>query len=416
MGNAWFLDDCAIETRLARRVNGRLAGVWHFPKIVVPPRARLGEVYLARVGKRRPGAGGIFLDLGAAGEGYLREPTAKLPPEGALALVTVVQEAVGEKAPRLALGARLQGRAGKLVWSEHRQRAEGGETNEQALMQSELDAVLRKVNAAGPALMNGAPSAARRLAGAAAHKDRILVVGPGLLADVRSELAKWAPGLAVDITPSTPALFEDEGIEGAIEAALEPVVSLSAGGRLIIETTRALTAIDVDSGAGRPATANEEAARAIPYEIAVRGLAGTIVVDFAQVRDRSALSRLGAMIAEVAEHLGLPLEIGTGRRGLLDLRRPRAEAPLASTLTRAGQTHLSVAPVLTLSAQSARIARAIGRARPASRIEVRIPKATYDWWHGEGRAFRDAIIAAVPARLAFAIGDFAAPDAFELAA
>ena len=44
-------------------------------------------------------------------------------------------------------------------------------------------------------------------------------------------------------------LFEHYGVEAEIERVLASEVALPSGGRIAIETTRALTAIDVDSGA-----------------------------------------------------------------------------------------------------------------------------------------------------------------------
>ncbi|MFO1186117.1 MAG: ribonuclease E/G [Alphaproteobacteria bacterium] len=418
MADTWYLDECAIETRLARRTAGRLAGIWHYPKVATAPVARLGEVYLARVGAHGPHAGGSFLDLGAAGEGFLRASAARPPPEGSQLLATVVQEAVGGKAPRLMAGVRLEGRSETLAWDEGREqfhsRTSGAVPNERqrALLLSELKSLLETV-AGSPRRVHEAPSAARKVAHLAHAGDRIKVAGAGLLGEVRAQTAHGALDLATAIEPSPADLFEREGLESEIEAALEPVVALRGGGRLIVEMTQALTAIDVDAGAGRAQDANEEAARVLAFEIASRGLAGTIVVDFAQVRGRGTMSQFGTLVSDTAEQLDIALEIGVGRRGLLDIRRPRAQAPLAAVLTRAGITHLAVPRVLSFPAQAARVARAVEHARPASHWDLRVPVAMHAWLQGGGQAFRDAIVAATPARLTFTPAAMGA-DSFEL--
>jgi len=421
MPDAWYLDDCAIEARLVRRAAGRLAGVWHFPKVAVGSPARLGEIYLARAGAHRPSAGGVFLDLGSAGEGFLRVGKGKPPAEGALIPATVVQEAVAGKAPRLAAGIHIEGRAWTLIW-DGIERFEGRAANdmsngtanetERSLLRSELGAILARAKSGVARRIAETAGPARKLIAHARSGDDVRVAGTKILAEARAAAGVWE--LAAHILPAPATLFEEEGIEAEIEAALEPVVALPGGGRLIVEMTHALTAIDVDAGAGRAAEANEQAAEAIPFEIAARGLAGTILVDFAQVRDRRALTRLGAAVAQGAARLGLDISCGAGRRGLLDLRRARAEAPLAARLTRAGLTHLAVPVAASFPAQAARLARAIERARPSSRLEARVPKAFHDWLHGDGKAFLAGIAAATPARLELVAAEMHPTDGFEL--
>jgi ribonuclease E/ribonuclease G len=420
MTEAWYLDDCAIETRLARRVDGRLAGIGHFPHVRFSG-PRVGEVYLARLGKRRVGAGGIFLDLGAAGEGFLREAKAPPAPEGTLVLATVAQEAVTGKLPRFVRGVQIAGRAISLKWDGSERFEMNGDMAmdsravEQGHLREELSRVLDRAKSDVPVKIGEAPSAVRKLLTLAKVTSEIQVTGASLLNDLRAAAAKRAPELVAKVKSAPASLFEDEGIEGEIEAALEPVVALPGGGRLVIEMTQALTAIDVDAaGATRANEANEQAARAIPFEIAARGLSGTILIDFAQVRDRRALSRLSAIIAEGAAKLGIEIEIGQGRRGLLDLRRPRAEVPLAAQLTQSGVTHLSVPRDLSYPAQAARASRAIQRAGPVSALEARVPVAFLDWLNEEGRAFKEAIIASSALRLTIVGNALLAPDGLEL--
>ncbi len=79
--------------------------------------------------------------------------------------------------------------------------------------------------------------------------------------------------------------FKTYGIDEQIEAALQREVKLPGGGRIFIEETKALTAIDVDSGnsleQGSLGRLNNEAATEIAKQIILRNLSGKIVIDFA---------------------------------------------------------------------------------------------------------------------------------------
>jgi hypothetical protein len=310
--------------------------------------------------------------------------------EGALILATVVQAPYAAKAARLVLGAR--GAAG-----------------------AELDALRAQAKAASqPMRLTPAPGAVRTLMTQAREGDHIRIASASPLREARSLATESAPGLVGSIEPAGPDLFESEGVEAAIEQALDPIVALSGGGRLVIEMTQALTAIDVDTAGSRSADAvNAAAAGILPFEIAARELSGTILIDFARVRDRAGLERLGRILGEGAAALGLGLEIGHGRRGLLDVRRARGEAPLAAHHTRSGMTHLAVPSTLSFPAQAARLARALDRARPAAGRQAHVPLSLLNWFEGEGRPFCEAILSAA-ATTRFVAEPRLEPDRFEL--
>ncbi len=86
--------------------------------------------------------------------------------------------------------------------------------------------------------------------------------------------------------------FERHGIDGLIDALLRPEQPLPGGGSVFIEPTRALVAIDVNTGADTsPASGlktNIAAVRALPRLLRLLGLGGQIVVDMAPMpkRDR----------------------------------------------------------------------------------------------------------------------------------
>lgn len=83
-------------------------------------------------------------------------------------------------------------------------------------------------------------------------------------------------------------LFESYGIEVDINRALDKKVWLRSGGYIIIETTEALTVIDVNTGrfVGKKDQAetifktNMEAVKEIAYQLRLRNIGGIIIVDF----------------------------------------------------------------------------------------------------------------------------------------
>ncbi len=98
------------------------------------------------------------------------------------------------------------------------------------------------------------------------------------------------------------ALYENEvplmdayGVEVEISRALEKKVWLRSGGYIIIETTEALTVVDVNTGryVGRKDLeetifkTNMEAAKEIAYQLRLRNIGGIIIIDFIDMEQES---------------------------------------------------------------------------------------------------------------------------------
>ena len=89
-------------------------------------------------------------------------------------------------------------------------------------------------------------------------------------------------------------LFVRHGVEDFLSGMFDPVVRLPSGGYIVIDTTEALVAIDVNSGrATRQGSVeqtalktNLEAAPEIAKQLRLRDLAGLIVIDFIDMEDR----------------------------------------------------------------------------------------------------------------------------------
>ena len=101
-----------------------------------------------------------------------------------------------------------------------------------------------------------------------------------------------------DEVADAPGSFEAHGVAEMVDALLTPQVPLSSGGHMMIEPTRALVAVDVNTGPDTsPAAtlkANIAAARDLPRQLRLRGLGGQVVVDFAPMskKDRAILEQV----------------------------------------------------------------------------------------------------------------------------
>jgi Rne/Rng family ribonuclease len=130
--------------------------------------------------------------------------------------------------------------------------------------------------------------------------------------------------------------FAENGVLEMIDALLTPRVDLPGDGHMMIEVTRALLAVDVNTGGDTtPAAglkANIAAARDLPRQLRLRGLGGQIVIDFAPMpkRDRAVLDQVlrAAFKGEAAE----TSLVGWTTLGLYELVRKRDRLTLAEVL------------------------------------------------------------------------------------
>ena len=127
--------------------------------------------------------------------------------------------------------------------------------------------------------------------------------------------------------------FARTGAADAVEALLDPHVALPGGASMWVEPTRALIAVDVNTGGDTsPAAglkANIAAARDLPRQLRLRGLGGIVLVDFAPMpkRDRVTLEQQlrTAFRGEAAE----TTLAGWTPLGNMEIQRKRDRWPLA---------------------------------------------------------------------------------------
>ncbi|XXQ67474.1 ribonuclease G [Neisseriaceae bacterium B1] len=137
-------------------------------------------------------------------------------------------------------------------------------------------------------------------------------------------------------------LFETYGVEAEINRALQPRVNLNFGSYLIIETTEAMTTIDVNTGGFVGARnfdetifkTNLEACHAIARELRLRNIGGIIIIDFIDMMHDE---HREAVLQELAKALSYDRTRvtlnGFTSLGLVELTRKRSRESLKHVLS-----------------------------------------------------------------------------------
>lgn len=319
-----------------------------------------GAVIRGRVLRIDRLAGGIFVDLGLAVAGWLPLPSGpeagpSLPADGEPLIVQAVSEAREGKGPRLTRDIALAGAflvcrpygegvalsrslagvgpedfaaaldglpgCGWIVRSAARAAPLPALQAEAARLHRRWQGIAARADAAEPpALLEPGPDAARRMILDHAEAVAIRVAPP----DLAGELGRWLAAALPDLADRLRR--EETDLVDRMAPLCQSRVVLPSGGWLGIEPTAALTAVDVNAGAGRdPLRTNLEAADAVAAQLRLRNIGGTVVVDFIDLRSGKArgqvLARLRAALA------GDPARVRTGRGfsefGLVELARER---------------------------------------------------------------------------------------------
>ena len=327
-----------------------------------------GSIYLGRVVRRVTGMNAAFVEIGLDRPAFLNLGK-DTPAEGKPVAVQVIEAEAGDKAARVTMRLALEGRFLVLLPRDKgiapsRRLAAAAARRLVDLVKPMLrpgeGLVLRAAadGAAGDALAAELAtlrmlwqSIDAKLAGsppAFAHAEhglrRILCAFAGnpvaSFSCSDAETARTAQRLAATIAPDIAgriavaaegaALFDRHGVADALAVAEGPEVPLPSGGRLTIETTRALTAVDVDRGGGSTEAAsalatNLEAAAEVARQLRLRELGGPVLVDFIRMQRKGDHEKVRNRLAQAVaiDRLGVQL-LGWTPGGLFELARARA--------------------------------------------------------------------------------------------
>lgn len=324
----------------ALMVDGRLDDL-----LVEPPADRLlpGTIFRALPDRQVKGMGGIFLRL-PNGSAFLRQTKGIAP--GLPLLVQVTGFAERGKAVPATTRITIKGRAAIVTpgapGRNVSRRIEDGEARaalsalaEAAALPAGSGLILRSAaaemseDAVADEVGELAELAARVLS-SVPGKPELLLDGPGAHeAGVRD----WGKA---EIDEGDDVLGRHDA-EQAIRALLTPEAPLPGGGRLTIEPTRALVAVDIDTGSDTsPAAALKAdiaAARALPRELRCRGLGGQITVDFAPIPRRDRQRVVQALTAAFRHDPVETVVAGWTPLSHMELRRQRSRLPLTECLS-----------------------------------------------------------------------------------
>lgn len=159
--------------------------------------------------------------------------------------------------------------------------------------------------------------------------------------------------------------------------AVEPSVALQGGGEITLEQTRALVAIDVDTGiAVSKAKVAIAAAKASARELRLRGMGGLVVIDFPNLRKKRDQEQVHSTLVSAFKHDPDNVKIGPFTMfGTIELVRQKFGPSLMDTLcTKSGELTDE-----TLALDGLRRLAAEGQARPGARLVLTVPSRAYDW-------------------------------------
>ena len=354
----------------------------------------LNDVYLATVDNILPSIDAAFVNVGydkmgflhahdAIGKGTLKE---KLSPKQKI-IVQVVKEPVGHKGPRVSTLLSLPGRflvlmpqetginvSRKIVSQKERARLKSiisllkpvgvgvivrteAEGQSDADIQEDMEILLEKWNTIvtaaetrpAPSLLYRDQDLLYRVMREACSEDvdEIILDTSYGMHRTQQILQNWNmnKNIEVNVYKGSENLLTASGIIKEIKSALQTKVNLPSGGYLFIQTTEALTVIDVNSGKFVSSNTqdetivktNLEAVHEIARQLRLRNIGGMVIVDFIDMNNRR--DKLAIM-----EELEIALEKDKAKPqvgqlsdlGLVELTRHRQGQSLSELFSKTG--------------------------------------------------------------------------------
>jgi len=176
-------------------------------------------------------------------------------------------------------------------------------------------------------------------------------------------------------------------VESQLDAIHNPVVQLRSGGYIVINSTEALVAIDVNSGrATRERNIEEtalrtnlEAADEIARQLRLRDLAGLIVIDFIDMEENRNNAAVERRLKEAMRHDRARIQVGRiSPFGLLELSRQRLRPSLIEASTEVCRFCRGTGHVRSTESTALHVLRAIeeeGMSNRSSGLTVAVPTA-----------------------------------------
>ena len=386
-----FINSVPGETRLAVARQGKLADL-----LIVSAEdiCLLGNVYSGVVEKVMVALNAAFINIGYSESGYLDANDAQffdrdrekpklinaLLKEGDVVSVQVIREPSEGKGPklttRLAIGGRgiivTPGCTGisisrSIIDKKERKRLRGildeysqsmfgiivrtkAQLMSSGLIKKELKGLAEKLGKIEYARKKGRPPVClyhevgkieKYIADYSSDRWRRIIVDDRImLMQLMKYSLEFIPELEklFEFASDPVALFTTHDLEQQIDDLFETRVDLASGGKLIIEETSALTAIDVDSGAhkrgGNPEElalgVNKEAAIEVARQLVLRNIAGQIIIDFLPMKRKENRETIKTVLREELYDDNKCNVFGFSNIGLLEMTRQRQGESMAS--------------------------------------------------------------------------------------
>lgn len=341
-GRVVLLDQFQDRNAAAMLVDGKLEELLIDPDGDAP---LTGAIYRAIADRPMKGMGGIFVKL-PEGSGFLRQTAGIAPGQRLIVQVTGPAEP-GKATP---VSTRILFKSRYAIVTPAAPGLNISRRIKEDDLRDDLEALAKDAMAGAPedhglilrsACLNGEPDEIAD--DILAMKDLATAVvadlngGPELLVEgAGAQETAWRDWADPEPDEVIEGGFADHAVADLIEELLSPRVALVGGGHMMIEPTRALVSVDVNTGPDTsPAAAlkvNIAAARDLPRQLRLRGLGGQVVIDFAPMpkKDRAILDQVmrAAFKTDGAE---TNLAGWTGL-GLYEMIRKRDRQPLAELL------------------------------------------------------------------------------------
>lgn len=352
----------------------------------------LGDVYLAKVENILPSIDAAFVNVGSdkmgflhasdvTGKGALKE---RLKP-GQQIMVQVVKEPTGHKGPRVTMSVSIPGRflvimpkekginvSKKIDSSKERARLKSvvsllkptgvgviirteAEGQSEAEIQEDLEYLLEKWNTVvtasdtitPPNLLHRDQDLLYKVIREACSEavDEIILDTSFGYHRATQLLQSWniSHKLKLSVHKGTDSILTAKGIDREIRNALQTKVNLPSGGYLYIQTTEALSVIDVNSGKFTGAATQDETIRRtnlesvdeIARQLRLRNIGGMIIVDFIDMEIRvDKLAVLEAFELALEKDKGKPQIGQLSDLGLVEMTRHRQGQSLSEIFTK----------------------------------------------------------------------------------
>jgi len=261
------------------------------PDWVTPPES----LFRGKLGRPVKGMGGAFVDLPNGQSGFLRQTKGLRPGDPILVQVT----GLAEQGKAVPVTTRLLFKSRFAIVTPDAPGLNISRQIDDDALRADLDALARDcMEGAGDKLglilrsacMDAQEadiaddilqmrSLAEQVLGDLTGAPELLLAAPGA-----HELA-WRDWADADTLDDAAGSFARHGVDDALDKLTRADVGLAHGASMVIEPTRALVAVDINTGPDTsPAAglkANIAAIRALPRELRLRGLGGQVVIDLA---------------------------------------------------------------------------------------------------------------------------------------